>query len=54
MDTPSAPAASGDAVGNHSLPDPSETLSHGRPFRRALVDPLFELWIAAGRHWLQL
>jgi hypothetical protein len=24
---------------------------HGRPFRGALVDPLFELWIAAGRHW---
>jgi hypothetical protein len=23
----------------------------GRPFRGALVDPLFELWIAAGRHW---
>lgn len=26
---------------------------HGRPFRGALVDPLFELWIAAGRHWPQ-
>lgn len=24
---------------------------HGRPFRGALVDPLFELWIAAGRQW---
>ncbi len=24
---------------------------HGRPFRGALVDPLFELWIAQGRHW---
>ncbi|HYB22180.1 MAG TPA: hypothetical protein VED41_00180 [Solirubrobacteraceae bacterium] len=24
---------------------------HGRPFRGALTDPLFELWIAAGRHW---
>jgi hypothetical protein len=24
---------------------------HGRPFRGALVDPLFELWIAEGRHW---
>jgi uncharacterized protein len=24
---------------------------HGRPFRGALVDPLFELWIAAGRRW---
>ena len=24
---------------------------HGRPFRGALVDPLFELWITAGRHW---
>jgi hypothetical protein len=23
----------------------------GRPFRGALVDPLFELWIAQGRHW---
>lgn len=23
----------------------------GRPFRGVLVDPLFELWIAAGRHW---
>jgi len=23
---------------------------HGRPFRGALVDPLFELWIASGRH----
>jgi hypothetical protein len=24
---------------------------HGRPFHGALVDPLFEFWIAAGRHW---
>jgi hypothetical protein len=24
---------------------------HGRPFRGALVDPLFELWIATGRRW---
>jgi uncharacterized protein len=24
----------------------------GRPFRGALVDPLFELWIAQGRRWL--
>jgi len=24
---------------------------HGRPFRGALVDPLFEFWIAAGRRW---
>jgi hypothetical protein len=24
---------------------------HGRPFRGALVDPLFELWIAEGRRW---
>jgi uncharacterized protein len=24
---------------------------HGRPFRGTLVDPLFELWIAAGRRW---
>jgi hypothetical protein len=24
---------------------------YGRPFRGALVDPLFELWIAAGRRW---
>jgi hypothetical protein len=24
---------------------------HGRPFRGALIDPLFELWICAGRHW---
>jgi hypothetical protein len=24
---------------------------HGRPFRGALVDPLFEIWIATGRHW---
>jgi hypothetical protein len=23
----------------------------GRPFRGALVDPLFELWIAYGRRW---
>ncbi|HUB37007.1 MAG TPA: hypothetical protein VL972_09290 [Solirubrobacteraceae bacterium] len=24
---------------------------HGRPFRGALVDPIFELWIAQGRRW---
>jgi hypothetical protein len=24
---------------------------HGRPFRGTLVDPLFELWTARGRHW---
>jgi hypothetical protein len=24
---------------------------HGRPFRGALVDPLFELWVAQGRRW---
>lgn len=27
------------------------TREHGRPFRGTLVDPLFELWIAQGRHW---